>query len=508
MTNRPLVLVLILTVAALGGQTMASGAVPGEFPPPSSVEECARVAPLPPCQLWASRVPKGPANEVHIAVNPTDPLHLLAVGKDYSLGRNGDCASGGAYHVGSASYVSFDGGLTWSTTRVPAPYPNGGAEDSPLPFKCGSDPVAIFGPDGTAYYLLLNFQYTGGRAAGIAVARSLDGGRSWPAGEIRLLHTSGGDDKEWGASTRDGNLHIVWTDVYGGRMYYARTLGSFDQWQVRQFANSGSGNPAVTVAGGPNSEVYIFWRDGAAIKFTKSTDGGATLSPIRVAFTTRPYEASGQPRLPFMPQLAVDANPDSPFAGSIYVAWPQRNTGSDAFLAHSRDGGLTWSTPVRVNDDSSTSARQVMPHPSVAPNGRVDVAWVDQRLARNTDQWHAFVASSTDGGVTFGANRLVQDVPLEAQWSRHQNGGVFIGDYIGIASTNSYAYPIFPGNSIDRIPALGLDGWQRADAYTAPVAAGAPSSSADAEWRGPIESVVVGDAPLGVNAPENPPILD
>jgi hypothetical protein len=449
----------------------------------AAVEACARGAPLPPCNLWASRPPVGGGNEVHVAVNPQDPLHLLVVAKDYGLGPNGDCRPSGALHVASASYATFDGGQTWHVGRVPAPYPNGGAEPSPLPWKCGSDPVAAFGPDGTAYYILLNFQYTGGRKASIAVARSPDGGITWPAEDIRVLHTSSGDDKQWGTVDRQSRVHVVWYD--SGRIWYSRSTSDYVFAAPKQLATGGSGNPAVEVATGPADEVYVTWRDGSNIRFTRSLDGGATFQPIRIAFAVQPYESGGPPRLPFMPHLAVDKNPDSPFAGRVYLTWPDRRMGDSAiYMASSGDGGATWTQAVRVDDNPLAAKRQVMPAIGIAPNGRVDIAWLDERestpshglLDRLTETgalWSLYAAHSADGGATWSANRKVSEAPLVSAWSLHQDGSVFIGDYIGLASTNAYAWPSWPANGAERL-ALGLpaDKFARADAYIAPVGLG------------------------------------
>ena len=65
--------------------------------------------------------------------------------------------------------------------------------------KCGSDPIALFGPDGKAYYVLLNFDYTSSgnnRKAAIAVARSEDG-EIWPNEMVRIVSNDNAVDKEW-----------------------------------------------------------------------------------------------------------------------------------------------------------------------------------------------------------------------------------------------------------------------------------------------------------------------
>ncbi len=504
---RPALLLVLTIIVASAGQAADEARAPagpaGTTVPLSDPLEpvCSVASPMLPCQYWASRPPTGGANEVHVAVNPLDPDHLLVVAKDYGFGADTVCRPGGALHVASASYVTKDGGQSWEVGRVPAPYP-ANPEPSPLPYKCGSDPVAAFGPDGTAYYILLNFDYDGPRHGAIGVARSPDGGVSWPAEDIRLLHTSGGDDKQWGTVDNQGRVHVVWTDLFSGQILYTRSNSNFDFEAPRQIGSPGGGNPAVTVAAGTDEDIHVYWRAGSQIRYRTSDDGGATFDAERTAFTVSPYSSGGTPRLPFMPQITADRDPDSPYAGRIYVTWPDtRNGDSSVYMASSGDRGASWTAATRVDDSQEPGARQVMPQVSVAPGGRVDIAWMDQRddagLAQGT--WRTYISHSADAGATWSADLAASREPLVEDWSRHQDGSVFIGDYIGVASTEDAAYPAFPANGAERLlEGLPVEDFQRADAYVSrvvpepatPIGASAPLStvhSTPAPAPGPYE---------------------
>lgn len=94
------------------------------------------------------------------------------------------------------------------------------------------------------------------------------------------------------------------------------------------------------------------------------------------------------------PSLAVDAD------GNIYVAWEdERNGDYDIYFAKSIDGGVTWSTNVKVNDDTSSSDQE---DPSLAVDGNGDLylAWDDERGGGSD----IYFAKSTDGGVTWNTN--------------------------------------------------------------------------------------------------------
>ena len=77
----------------------------------------------------------------------------------------------------------------------------------------------------------------------------------------------------------------------------------------------------------------------------------------------------------------------------------------DIMFIRSTDGGQTWSTPVRVNDDpTGNRAYQWFGTMSVAPNGRIDAVWNDTRGSADSTISALYYASSIDGGATWSAN--------------------------------------------------------------------------------------------------------
>ena len=129
------------------------------------------------------------------------------------------------------------------------------------------------------------------------------------------------------------------------------------------------------------------------------------------------------------PVGAVDAG-TGPYSGRIYVVWPDsRNGDPDILLIWSGDGGTTWSAPVRVNDDAvGNKADQFFPWVHVDPDGRVQVTFLDRREDPNNFLFGAYLATSTNGGVSFGPNIRVSDGIYGPT-----NYG-FLGDYTGAAS--------------------------------------------------------------------------
>jgi hypothetical protein len=84
---------------------------------------------------------------------------------------------------------------------------------------------------------------------------------------------------------------------------------------------------------------------------------------------------------------------------------------SDIMFSRSTDGGLTWSSPVRINDDVSTTNTQWFGTMSVAPTGRIDAVWLDTREDQSGNDFSALYYSySTDQGITWSVNEKLSDL--------------------------------------------------------------------------------------------------
>lgn len=110
---------------------------------------------------------------------------------------------------------------------------------------------------------------------------------------------------------------------------------------------------------------------------------------------------------------------------------------ADIVVQKSTDGGVTWTSPLAIDDDPpELRSSSFYPQLSVAPNGRIDVAWQDNR---DTTDFHFNVryTYSTDGGATWAPNVKLNDRPVNFNYGISFNSDIRQPN--GVASTNQYA---------------------------------------------------------------------
>lgn len=272
-------------------------------------------------------------------------------------------------------------------------------------------------------------------------------------------------------SLYNGNVYTAWTrfsagGTYDGEIQLSRSINGGTVWLnplvISEGVAAGSHNQGVNIQTGPEGQVYAVWAiydtwpaDENALGFTASFDGGQTFQPARRIIDNirgiRYSQTSKNLRVNSFPSMTVDLS-NGPRRGTIYVVWvnygvPGINTGNDidVYLIKSSDQGLTWSQPIRVNQDFSGLGKQhFFPWISCDPEtGNLAVIFYDDRDCSATE-CETWVAYSTDGGTTWTDFR-VSDVAFTPQPIAGLAANYF-GDYLGITFHNLKIYPVWTDN--------------------------------------------------------------
>ena len=415
-----------------------------------------------------------------VVVHPSQPRTLVVAVGD---ARNGGCQL----------RVSYDGGLSWTTTAQ-------NLMPRELPYcvhrNTGSYIAPAFAADGTLYVALsgtpANDHPNGPMTA--VVARTSDLGATVelstvavPRTDISFTSINGTTETNLIGQHRYASIAVDPTNprrVYRGWRYGLRgTVVENAAPRQALVATSEDGGrtwstPVNTVDTLPDGKkifaadvpVMVVGKDGTVYSFTKeihdvaipaaergkarllmskSTDAGKTWT------TTVVNAGASSVTNPF---AAIDRK-----TGRLYVTWDQRegNGPQDVLLVTSGDNGRTWTEPLRLaDDDKARNIEHYNPGISVAANGRVDVAWYDFRndpgfvprtgtVAPRIRYADVYLASSFDGGATWGPNVRVTDRAIDTSI------GVTFSNYglrgtVGIASTDEAAYVVWPDSRAGR----------------------------------------------------------
>ena len=368
------------------------------------------------------------ANECSISVNPLDGSKKTIGWRQFN-----DVASN--FRQGGWGYTS-NGGSTWTFPGV--------LENNVF----RSDPVTGYDEIGNFFYLSLQSNVQQSFFCD-DLWRSINGGQSWTllSGE----KGAGGGDKQW--------LAIDKTSGPGHGFQYQADDGINCSGGGVQFQRSTDGGVTwqspVTIPNSPvygtldvdsNGNVYVGGEGGNAFFCERSSNAQIASQTPRFDRSTSVnmggFLGSGginPAGLTGMVFLAVDhstgATKDNIYMlGSIV---PNGRSTTDVMFVRSTDGGVTFSTAKRVNDDPVNPSKwHWFGTFSVAPNGRLDAVWHDTRNAANNTDSQLFYSWSTDAGNTWAPNVQVSDTfnPFEGYPNQDK-----IGDYITMVSDNTGA---------------------------------------------------------------------
>ena len=380
-------------------------------------------------------VGQGPC-EPSISVSPKNPQNLAA----------------GA--ILNRYYWSNDGGHTWKSDKLVSK--SSGVY---------GDPVLIADWKGNFFYAHLSDPDGRGWASEklldrIVIQKSTDGGKTYDDGSWCGLRHPKDQDKPWlCAEPKSGNIACTWTefDKYASkdlekdhsRILFSQSTDGGKSWSESVPLSQFEGNclddddttEGAVPAYGPNGEIYVAWSYKEKIWFDRSTDGGRTWLDKDVVAAEQPggwsIDIPGINRSNVMPVLVCDLSA-SPRRGTLYLCWGDQRNGAedtDIFIAKSLDGGLTWSTPARVNDDKK-GRQQFLPWLAIDQvTGHLYTVFYDRRNYTD-EQTDVYAGVSRDGGNSFRNLKISTE-------SFDPNAMIFFGDYNHISAHDGVVRPIW-----------------------------------------------------------------
>jgi hypothetical protein len=412
-----------------------------------------------------------PRDETSIAVSRANDKIIVGASKlldsvDQPLGRT---------NTRVAYYYSSDGGLTWGNGAL-------GLETPQKTWGRASDPSVVSDLNGNFYLCVLMLDNLS-QDSSIYVFKSTDGGHTWnnPIPVVTDIGNAAGPnlaDKCYitvdavPTSPFKNTLYAIWASTEPNRTVILTNHlrpGETAFSEPKTISHNGNmRGPSITT--GPNGELYCAWEgigNPRVILFNASTDGGETFLPAEAApgrdFKTHSFvgainegDVPGHIIRPIrrsnsFPVIDVDRS-SGPNRGMIYIAYAETTNGidSDVFvkkLTPPNGQRPDVSLPVKVNNDGP-GADQFFPWLSVDPkDGSVEVAFYDRRDNPGGNIINLYLARSTDGGASYGANMKISSVGSDALIQSDVLGGnasqIGIGDYIGLQALGGKAYALW-----------------------------------------------------------------
>jgi hypothetical protein len=322
----------------------------------------------------------------------------------------------------SLVYRTETGGKTWRLAF----------EDTVSEYGGAWDPTCGFGADGTAYLSALALPPLHAVNAPRAVTtlhRSSDAGARWSGPQVLPLLHNPYLTVDHHSRTYAGRMYIIgvrdlpdsagrsasapsavystdggasfrgpvdFVDTTNAAAYPGAALVRDDGTglvPLTVFRRSPSGSPGTTSA-----------RPTTLVAVVPLIGGGTGFGPASAVATIQTCTDAG-----IGPVLATDRT-NGPFRGRVYAAYNDRTAGHcQVLLAHSDDGGSSWSPPTRVDDppipvDTGKGPDTFMPEVAVNSAGVVGMTWYDRREDPLNRRFQLRFAASTDGGASFMAS--------------------------------------------------------------------------------------------------------
>ena len=398
--------------------------------------------------------------------------------------------------------VSMDGGTSWRDQIVPGFDCRQREAATNQTIYRTTDPVVAFDSSGKLYGVILPVYRIGNEehVATLYATKSTDGGVSWTIayGGKPIFNQADSPDKPWVIVDNSptgpyrGTVYVVWTASYGkngeqSAILMSKSMDSGLTFTAPVDISPRTANITYQLASPalePDGTMYVnFIRTCFPCAdfdelVAKSSDGGRSFgAPVRVG--TFPYYiyTNSQFRVgipesftinPTNGHLLLAVEKGTKMVPNVFVKIGKIqipvSDRTDILLYESSDGGVTWNSPLTVNDNNA-DANMIQPVIAASPNGVEAVAFYDRRLSCPNEPWilpadvdranlclDTSIQFFSDHGAlkVIGTNIRVTN----SSWDPENSGSLaptqiplhFIGDYFGLTVTNSTAYVFYLAN--------------------------------------------------------------
>lgn len=396
--------------------------------------------------------------EAWIAQDPTNSSHLVGI---FQQDR---WQNGGAH--GLMVVVTRDGGKTWTKDFAPLDRCEGGNVGNNGNWERASDPWVTISPDGTVFQSGLAFDVFSDGDQSTAVSRSTDGGNTWSNPTPLIVDTDPTVEDDKDSITADpihnGYVYAIWsryifTDATQSVLvsspgWLARTTDGGNTWEAPAVIYTppngfyATGFDIVVLPNGTLVAMFVQYDASSSAFYTiSSTDQGVTWSAPALIVVDDDIGVidvkTGEPVREGVANIAVNST-----TGELYFVWMDaRFSGglrNGIAFSTSSDGGMTWSTPVQVNQAPLVQA--FAPGIAVTQSGRLAITYYDFRNDNSdtnvllTNYWRI---TSKDGGQTWS------EIPLSSAFDLRTAPvtglGYMVTDYEGLVPVGESFLELF-----------------------------------------------------------------
>jgi BNR repeat-like domain len=392
--------------------------------------------------------------EAWLALDPMNSSHMVGL---YQQDR---WHAAGAH--GLIAATTRDGGMTWKQSWVTLDRCAGGNAGNDGNYERASDPWVTISPDGTVFQSGLAFDIISDGNQAVQVSRSSDGGTTWGEPTTLIFDTdpSVEDDKDSMTAdlTHPGYAYVIWSryvyndpsadSLLDSPAWLSRTTDGGNTWSAPSIVYDPPNGyladlhqivelPNGTLVDMFQQYEYSVGPTPAPSYYTiTSTDQGVTWSRPALIFTALDIGVmdikTGEAVRDGVANIAAN-----PTTGELYFVWMDARFSNGqrqgVAFSTSSDAGMTWSSPVQVNQAHSVQAFN--PGIAVTSNGRIAITYDDFRNDISdtnvllTNYWRI---ASVDGGQTW--TEIPLSAPFDLRTAPLTGAGYMVTDYEGMVA--------------------------------------------------------------------------